>query len=382
MELWIGANHLYDHEVFAMSRILIKFAVCLFLSLITANAQPVFNQPESVTFDTERDRYLVSNTADGSIVAMDTTGALTLINDDQTSCRGIHLDGALLYAACDAGVAVINVVSGETQATFAVPGAVFLNDVVADTTGSIYVSDSAGGAIYRVDAATGAVSGFVTAGLANPNGLLLDPENNRLLVCSFRDNTPIQAISLADSSVSVVVETTLSNLDGLARDADGRIYASSWATNSVYRFNADFSGQPEVFSDGHAGPADISFSEEEGVLAVPNFNGNTIDFLDVPALTASEDALPPQESRLLVFPPYPNPASRVVTMSYELSKATDVRVTVYDLAGRAREEILAGRQTAGEHAVRWDTDGYAAGVYFYMIDACDTSHVGKMMVVR
>ena len=67
----------------------------------------------------------------------------------------------------------------------------------------------------------------------------------------------------------------------------------------------------------------------------------------------------------------PNPfnLSRGTTLQYRLAQAADVRMVVYDAAGKRVRELTDARLPAGPHAVLWDgrTDSgrrLAAGTYF------------------
>ena len=67
---------------------------------------------------------------------------------------------------------------------------------------------------------------------------------------------------------------------------------------------------------------------------------------------------------------YPNPAAGPLTVDFAIGGAgANVKIAVYDVAGRQVRELVNGFQTAGTHSVRWDgTDAGGsrarAGVYF------------------
>ena len=88
-----------------------------------------------------------------------------------------------------------------------------------------------GNLIYRVHLPELSLTEFVGSGITAPNGLFYDGEQERLLLVSFRGHSPVQAIALADSTVSTVITTDFDNLDGIARDNQGRFYISSWGTS-------------------------------------------------------------------------------------------------------------------------------------------------------
>jgi hypothetical protein len=140
-----------------------------------------------------------------------------------------------------------------------IPGAQNLNDVTSDNSGNLYVTEVFGTRIFKVRLSDSTYTTFVNGnGIANPNGITFDESNNRLLVCSYRAFSPIQAINLADSTVSVVKSTNLHYCDGIAQDNEDNVYVTSWNTNSIYRFDPTFGNPPELIYTNPGGPADIS----------------------------------------------------------------------------------------------------------------------------
>jgi photosystem II stability/assembly factor-like uncharacterized protein len=86
-----------------------------------------------------------------------------------------------------------------------------------------------------------------------------------------------------------------------------------------------------------------------------------------PPLPNLQGARTDLETRRLVASP--NPFSASTTLAFRLSTATDVRLSVYDAAGRRVRLLAAGRWAAGVHRVTWDgTDDRGArvanGIYF------------------
>lgn len=255
---------------------LIWIAISLFV--FPCRAQ-LLNEPESIVFDNAQLRYLVSNKGDGKIIQM-TKGGQTVFADDQSSIRGLHILGDNLYAASDAGVVGYDLTKGTKALTVAIPGQNFLNDITSVGESILYVTDTGAGKIYKVNPIAGT---FTTAvdGLTSPNGIYYDAPNNRLIVCYWRNNSPIDAVSLADANVSTIVNTTFNLLDGIAEDSDGRFYVSCGGTNTVYRYDASFDDPPEVFSTGHDGPADIYVNRTAHLLMVPNLNADSIDDVEI-----------------------------------------------------------------------------------------------------
>jgi hypothetical protein len=87
---------------------------------------------------------------------------------------------------------------------------------------------------------------------------------------------------------------------------------------------------------------------------------------------------------------YPNPFNPWTVIRYDLAAGTgplDVRVTVYDLAGRAVATLVDGPQLPGRHSVAWQgrSDGgmpVPSGVYFYRVEAGNQATTRKMVLVK
>jgi hypothetical protein len=78
--------------------------IVVLLGMISqAESQNLLSSPESVAFDSLRNRYLVSNYSNGIIVAIDSQGNQSWFATDLTSAVGLHIVGDTLWAACAGG---------------------------------------------------------------------------------------------------------------------------------------------------------------------------------------------------------------------------------------------------------------------------------------
>lgn len=65
---------------------------------------------------------------------------------------------------------------------------------------------------------------------------------------------------------------------------------------------------------------------------------------------------------------YPNPFNPVTTIPFSISANGKVRLTVYDLLGRAVRTIVDGIRTSGEHWASFDGTNLPSGIYFYSLE--------------
>ena len=91
-----------------------------------------------------------------------------------------------------------------------------------------------------------------------------------------------------------------------------------------------------------------------------------------------------------LFANYPNPFNPETWIPYQLSKPSDVTITIYDVRGRVVRVLKLGHQAAGTYRSRskaayWDGknkfgESVASGVYFYTLKAGDFSATRKMLI--
>jgi hypothetical protein len=79
---------------------------------------------------------------------------------------------------------------------------------------------------------------------------------------------------------------------------------------------------------------------------------------------------------------YPNPFNPTTNIDYTLSKASDVKLSVYNLLGQKVATVVDSHMGAGTHSVSFDASKLTSGVYFYRLDAGNFSSVKKMLLVK
>ncbi len=336
-------------------------------------SQNYLNLPESVVYDSVHNRYLVSNWGSGDIVQIDSTGTQSIFLNNEQCFAGLHIIDSVLYVACrEYGVKGFNLNTGENVLDVDIAGATNINDITSDNSGNLYVSYPTGNTIYKVNIAAEQGWVFTNSGLSVPNGLYFDESENRLLVVSYRMNSPIQEVILTDSTAFVIVYPGLNNLDGITQDNDGNFYISSWFNNRVYRLDNTFTNPPEVFSNHNDDPADIFFDKQNDVLAVPLFFTHQVEFIEAgTGINISNVYL---KSEILLMQNYPNPFNPSTTISFELNSNTieNIELIIYNIKGRKVKTIINKVLPVGKHSIAWDgaddnNQPVSSGIYYCSI---------------
>jgi len=162
----------------------------------------------------------------------------------------------------------------------------FLNDLVFDGSGNLYVSDTGDiekggkGAIFRVTPA-GKVSLVVSQAqnpsIKSPNGLLFE-NSGTLLVVDFASGELLR-VSVAKGTVEKVADG-FGGGDGLARDATGMLYISDWKNGKVWKLNLKKKdAKPELYPQTFQASADIGLSKDGKFLLVPDMKAGTLVWL-------------------------------------------------------------------------------------------------------
>ncbi|UCE67523.1 MAG: hypothetical protein JSU85_05795, partial [Candidatus Zixiibacteriota bacterium] len=296
----------------------IFIGILTFLLLIagsTSFSQNLYYGPESVAFDSLYNRYLVSNYYNGSIVQVDTNGNQSYFITGLGHCLGNTITGNTFYVSGpDSVVMGIDLATAQIVSVYGLSTYGQVDGLTADTSGFLYVVDT-GGRIFKVDLATGSHFVFVSTGLTpGLQDIIFDPENNRLLAVSYYQNAPIKAVDLSDSSVYVVVNTSFGNFDGITRDQFGNTYVATYSNSGcIYRYDPEFALGPELISSGHQGPAGIDYNQRDNILAVPNFYGNTVDFIPI-EVTSTDNIRTP--NRINSSRNYPNPFNAYTVIEF------------------------------------------------------------------
>src|ERR1700761_9430244 len=109
--------------------------------------------PESALFDAKSNSLYVSSTGSGSVVRMDLNGKV--IQKDWVtglhSNMGSALYNGMFYTTDPKGIAVVDVAKASIVKIIPIEGIQMPNDVAVDSKGVIYVSDTRGARVYRIE---------------------------------------------------------------------------------------------------------------------------------------------------------------------------------------------------------------------------------------
>ncbi len=256
-----------------------------------------FRFAESISYDAERDLYVVVNAGIAQDV-IPNDGYVSLINPDGTvhtpKWIGVNRNGltlnhplgsdiinGLLYVADINVVRWFDMETGEPRGSVTVEDAQRFNDIEVAEDGTIYASQSGGREseswrIYRIS--PDGDSKVLVEGdpLGRPNGVAFD-NNGNIVVVNILDNN---VLTFSPNGRLLNTEHTVDGgNDGLVILEDGTKYVSSVRAGTVSRIRP---GEPaEIVAYGIPSAASMSYDSKRHRLLIPMNNWNAISLVDI-----------------------------------------------------------------------------------------------------
>jgi len=298
-----------DDNVLRPGRLLFTTAIlCLLLPFNGYSRAPIalYSAPESFLYDEAENTYFISN-VNGSPSAKDNNGYIVRLNADLkplepkfigggkggvtlNAPKGMAIVAGRLFVTDINHVRVFDKKTARSLKNISLKkfGAKFLNDVAADDKGRIYVSDTAGNAIFRIEIADGkdTVTQWKKSDeLGGPNGLVYDRTEEHLVVVCFGSGRILRL----DQQGNIVqqIDKGLKQLDGVDLDSEGNLIFSSFGSGKIYRL--DRQGRLEIIAENLKTPADISVDRKHDRVLVPLMSVDSINTIKLGKKTAQPD---------------------------------------------------------------------------------------------
>jgi DNA-binding beta-propeller fold protein YncE len=255
-----------------------------------------FVAPEAVRYDPEQDVYFVGNWGRGPASDTDNNGYISRMKPDGQietlkfivggtnhailhSPRGMYIVGDTLWVADADAVRGFDRHTGAKLASVDFSGLDrgFLNDVAADATGTVYVTDTGRNKLYKVQGGPTLV--LADSALGAPNGITWDAANNRFIIVPFGGAHTIRAWVPGSTTLTDVGTSGGAKFDGVEVLAGGSVLVASQADTSLHLFTGA-TGRAVLHTIGP--PADIAVDTKRHRVAVPVVALNHVEIYELP----------------------------------------------------------------------------------------------------
>jgi hypothetical protein len=359
--------------------------IILFVPAI-CEAQNLLNAPQKIVVDEMRNRLLVSNYNTGSLVQIDSSGNQSYFVQYANFIDGLEIVGDTVYGVGNnRKIRAYDLETKQLVMDLTITGANnnYLSSITSDSSGHLFISCPLSNVIYKLRISDQSFWVFRFAGgLNRPNGILLEKENNRIVVI---DDSPspsnINAISLADSTVSTLLTTTFHRPDGIVRDKNGFYYVGGYFLPGIYKIDPDFSQPPELFFPG-SNMVYPTYYEKNHSLYITYYNQNSWGEIPLSTTSVTSDE---SLKEYALYSNYPNPFNPVTKITYQVPELNYVTLKVYDVLGNEIAALVNDEKPAGKFEVEFDVTnagGLASGIYIYKLQAGSFSQAKKMVVMK
>jgi hypothetical protein len=258
--------------------------------------------PESVAYAPKQDVLFVSNIngiptqkdQNGFISKVSSNGSIIELNwvTGLNAPKGVAIsnNNGTLYVSDITDLVEINIDNGKIIKRFNAPGSAFLNDVVSDNQGNIYVSDTITNTIYKLDGnnynnISSLQAWLQSPQLNGPNGLHVDNSKNRLIVTSLgemsKPGAGIEVVDLENKTIATLgkegTSSPFGGLDGIESDTmDTHYYVTDNPAGKLYIVNADGTGYGTLIDLHTKGAADLGFIPNQSTIVIPLMQDNKL----------------------------------------------------------------------------------------------------------
>jgi DNA-binding beta-propeller fold protein YncE len=240
--------------------------------------------PESVLYEPTENVLFVSN-MDGKPDEKDGQGFISKVSPvngtiielnwatglNAPKGMAVSSDSSKLYVSDITDLVEINIANGQITNRYNAPGSAFLNDVVSDEQGNIYVSDTGTNATYKLDNnnKSSLQIWLQNPELNSPNGLYIDSTTNKLVVTSLGGS--LSLVDLDNKTINNLgIQVPVGSLDGIEADTTENLYyVTDWAAGKVYAVNSDGTDYRTLIDLQKQGTADLEYIASERVVIIP-----------------------------------------------------------------------------------------------------------------
>lgn len=242
-----------------------------------------FKVPESVLFDSKNQVLYVSNIDGKEPWAADGKGSIGKLGLDGkiieaewikglNAPKGMSMYNGKLFVTDLKEIAIIDVDSAKIERKIKVPGAKGLNDISIDQSGVIFVTDSEGKRLYRVENNSASI---ILDTLRGPNGVLVHGSDLYILNAGgfYKVNK--------NRTISILADGLEGGADGIENVKEEDFIISCW-TGTIWYINGN--GRKEMLLDAKAlgkNTADIGFDPATKTVYVPTFWKNSVMAFEV-----------------------------------------------------------------------------------------------------
>lgn len=263
--------------------------------------------------------------------------------------------------------------------------------LVFDADSNLLVTQYQLSRISKIDSA-GIVTSFMTGqGLNGPVGMNYDEAGN-LYIGNFNDGKILKRTPEGDVSVIGDIPGWM----GFSTYSNGYIYATGFQQHKIYRIATDGSEQIVYAGTGGSGNKDgeldeATFNGPNGIVAsvtgdtlfISDFESRSLRMITGVLSNSTNSEIERSEpENFNLHQNFPNPFNPSTTINFDVNRASDVIISVFDLNGRIILELVNAFYNSGSYSVDFDATNLASGTYIYEMRSPDYVKIKTFTLIK
>lgn len=313
--------------------------------------------PYGIAIDDIEDKIYWSDQFTHSILRANLDGSeVEQVYDNLIGIAGIDIDSqsGTIYWSQEGNISRGSISGGSTEIIASELGFAFTIDIDVETN-SIFWIDEGFATVQKTSLEGGPIEDLLPGLLASD--LEMDPDGNTLYLATFDKFQRLDFTTEAlEDAFSLEPNRWVSQFT-LDADSDKLYWIDHESQN-----NADSLLIRQANFDG---------TEATDVAFVKLFRPNDIAVGPSTLSGSSNEDKPSLSKGFELSSTYPNPFRNTTTITYSLTRATDITLHVYDLLGRRVSVLSEGIKQPGEHRETWNASTLPAGVYLVQLSTED-----------
>ncbi len=154
-------------------------------------------------------------------------------------------------------------------------------------------------------------------------------------------------------------------------------------------FTTDWNPNDTIIAPGDSLELNVSFAPADTIaysdrLEIQNNDALMNVTLEGTGQSGSAVAQNPSSTPITfaLAPPVPNPFNPSTALSFKLQAASNIKLAIYDIAGRDAAVLVEGFYPAGEYQAIWDASKATSGIYIAKLRSAGHSQARKLILVK
>ncbi len=355
------------------SMVKILIVVLSFITFTNLFSQE-YSQPKSIVYDAPRERYLISNKLSGQILALNSSNELSVFIDAQlTEPRGMIIINDSLYVADLGNLVCFDLNTGNPNYTYTVEGATKIVDIANDSDNYIFMTDITQRKIFVYNISDKSILSYALQQIEKPECIIY--YDNKLYMTNYWEEAQIIVFDLTSWSEETRYDfSNYKYFDGITKDNDGNLYIACWGDmmvsegiGKILKCSMNDINNLTEFRSGFSAPSDIYFNSVKNELAIPNYTGNSVDF--IPLVENVYDNQ--NENSLFIIEQ--NRLNNSIKIRFKKNLTSNENLYLYNIFGQL---LIKDQLSLNQNEYNLNLNGLNQGIYFIKIG----NNSGKILI--